>query len=165
MLKAVRKHMLSREYGIFNGEHLIASLNWTHDTIEIGGSVFDLYWFTEKGGVLGRIRYAIEYEGKVMATSEEPQHPRFKLTVGIPGSEYTFKTPSFFTISKFDLFKAGEKIGGIYADNWYQAKITINLPSEIPPPVQMFMFWLVLHVSNSVSSVRMMRIHSYKDRQ
>jgi hypothetical protein len=165
MLKAVRKHLLSREYTILADERPVARslavLNWTRDTLELQGEVYRLYWYSERGGLWGRVRYAMEGKRTLLATSEEPQHPRFRVTARESESEYLLRVPSFFTISKFDVFSRDARIGRIHADNWRQSAMTIDLPADVSFPTQMFMLWLVLHVSNSVSSIQMMSMHSY----
>lgn len=45
--------------------------------------------------------------------------------------------------NQFGLFESGAQIGDISPTSWWGRKVVIDLPGDIPIPVQVFLFWIV----------------------
>lgn len=114
----------------------------------------DMGWFRERGRfVLNRIDYEVfrdgwpfgefvlQSEGKTLARARAGLTRRFTVQTG--GREYHLQASGMFTRS-FELLEAGHPIGHMIPQHPFTRCSTIELPSDLTPPVQIFMIWLVL---------------------
>jgi hypothetical protein len=103
----------------------------------IGGNEYDFY----RQGWLGGL-FLLEDDGTVLAQADKPNAftRRFEVTFGFQTLRLAAQSP--FTRA-FDVYDGDSRIGSIYPDHFFTRKTTIDLPVNIPPPVKVFLFWLV----------------------
>jgi hypothetical protein len=132
-------------------------VGWSFEISEDQGGLVDIdqAWFRERGAFCAD---GVEYK-----VQREPFFGRFALT-GPAGNvtmayKHSLLTRSFTitagsesyglrplnVLSKdFTLLRAGAPVGSIRKRSWFSRTADVDLPQDLPLPVRIFIFWLVL---------------------
>jgi hypothetical protein len=141
MLEAKPKNILSWDFSIFTAGEKIAEL--------------DLSWLREKARfMLGDTVYEIRrdsivqgmfslYSGdQIIAGARKASIFTRSFQVNYEGRSLELKALQIY-FRKFGLFENNTRIGSISPAGWPGRKAIIDLPEELPPAVQLFLFCLV----------------------
>jgi len=112
----------------------IATLDSTSLSLEVPGAQYTV----ERHGAVGP-EYKLKEGETTLATAK--QAPMFnRYTVTCDGTEWDFKAIGI-TAQKFGLYQGEEQFGTISAGGYFSRlkDITIDLPDELPRPVQLFL--------------------------
>ena len=141
MLRAEPKGFFSWDFRVYDASQEIAdiSLDWWTESADvlIAGETCRVY----REGLLGGA-FNFEVRGVGVARAEKPSAFFRRFLVNSDQRRYELKARSPFT-RRFGLYEAGRLVGTIEPAGWFIRKATIDLPDDIPSPVQVFMFWLV----------------------
>ena len=86
--------------------------------------------------------YVLELDGSVLAQAEKPKFLSSQHAITCAGGKrFSLKQP--FLKHGYELLDGGQTVGRIFTEGFWGTTIVIDLPGEIPIPVQAFMFWLV----------------------
>ncbi|MGA3172254.1 MAG: hypothetical protein ABSE62_14710 [Chthoniobacteraceae bacterium] len=125
------------KYEVFAGDSLLATLNETRLTFELGGAEYALL---RKGGVFPS--YDLKCGESVLA--EITQKPLFNdYTLHSDGKEWRLKAIGL-TAQKFGLYQEEKQLGLISNRTWRSKEMTVDLPDDLPQAVQLFMFLLLI---------------------
>jgi hypothetical protein len=142
MLRAIPKGWLSSDYTVFENETAVAEVDLSFLTessdIRIKEGIYKAY---REGWASGA--FVIESAGSILARAEKPSALYRSFIVEYGDRKYTLEAESAL-LRKFILMEEAEKIGSIYPDHAFTSRAMIELPEEIPLPVRIFMFWLVV---------------------
>jgi len=150
MLEAEPKNFHSWDYAIRQGDGKVADL--------------DLALFREKAGFeLGQARYEIRRDSvlggtfslrcgeKTIAAAKKESVFTRSFAVSFEGRELRLAAPSLF-FRKMGLFEHGAPMGSISPKRWFSNAAVIDLGNELPLPVQLFLFCLVVFLWRRAAS-------------
>ena len=142
MLKGVPKGWCSPGYRVLEGNTTIAIVNLSSfreaGDLETEGATYQVY---REGLFSGA--FLLEERGSVLARAEKPSALLRRFEVEYDGNEYLLEAESIMTRT-FVLSAAGIQLGSIYAQHSLTRRSVVDLPEEIPLPVRLFIFWLVM---------------------
>lgn len=142
MFRAIPKNVFSWNFSIWQGDRRIGELDfaWLRERgrLQIADTVFQL---NRQGLWSGD--FTLEHDGAVLARANKPNPFRRYFDLEFEGRAFVLKAFAPITRS-FGLYQGDTPIGTIQPDYWLLWKTTIDLPDEIPVPVQLFAFWLVV---------------------
>lgn len=146
MLIARGKGLFSRTYEVLDGDSVVASLNvssWKEKaTVEAEGKS---YRFEREGAVSGSF-LLLDVE-KVVAYAKKPSALKDRFEITYFSALYALRKPSIWK-SGLELEEHGRVVGAITPVGYFQRKIEIDLPTEMPLVVKVFIFWLALIIWN-----------------
>ena len=154
MLRGVPRSLFSWDFDVLQDGVPIAVIDmaWFRERgeLDIAGQRYEVYRESWMGG-----RFFIESSEGPLASAEKPSALFRSFVVDYDGRRLQLEAASPFT-RRFLVLENDVRIGTIGPDFWLSRKATIDLPQDIPVPVQVFMFWLVLllrrRAANSSSS-------------
>ncbi len=142
MLKVRPKSAFSQRYEILDGRKKLTTVNigWWREAgeFQLGG---EKYKIGRQG--LGSGLFYVEQDGEVLASAEKPSALRNRFTVHHDGTRYELSRRSLLGRA-FDLKRSGTSVGSMTATSAFTRSAKVNLPDELPAPVQVFITWLVL---------------------
>ena len=142
MLRAVPKSWLSSDYRILENDTPIALINsssWREaGELVIQGATCRVY----REGLLSGA-FVLECDGSILARAVKPSAVYRTFQVEHGEKKYTLEAESAW-FRKFVLSEGGKPIGSVYPEHSLTRKAVVDLPEEIPLPVRIFMFWLVM---------------------
>ncbi|MCK4998048.1 MAG: hypothetical protein KAS23_00885 [Anaerohalosphaera sp.] len=152
MLSAVPCSFFSWGFKVYCDSELLAIIDvaWLSEggSFDYQGNTYNL----RKAGFLST-EFSIEENGSVIASASKTAMIRL-FEVDYNNTQYTLRAASPLT-RKFVIECGNEKIGQIAPNVFFARSCSIEIPDDIPIPVQMFMFWLVILMwrrsSNSAS--------------
>jgi hypothetical protein len=113
----------------------------------------DLSWWRDKGelriqGAVYRTHrdgssYVLESSSKVIARAERPRMLFREFVIEHSGHRYTLRAKSAFR-RKFLLFEGESQVGSISAEGFFTRKAAVELPSQLPLVLQVFIIWLAM---------------------
>lgn len=116
-------------------------------TFTVKDVVFEFY----REGLMGD--FVLEFEGTALARADKPSALTRRFVVRVEDQRYVLEAES--TFKRAFLFRnEGEEavLGRIEPKGALTRKATIDLPKELPLPVQAFCFWLVLVLWNRAAA-------------
>lgn len=142
MLEIAPKSMFSSTYEFRTPTHELVAFrasSW-HERAEfdLQGSRYRVYRQSRFKGP-----FLLERDGRVIANAVKPSAFRERFEVDAKGANYTLRKLSAFS-RRFYLFSGEQQIGEIAPVSAFSRRTRIDLPADIPLPVQLFMFWLAL---------------------
>ena len=136
--------------------HGIFSWDFTLSKDGVALAEIDMSWFRERAEVkIGEQTYTVYRESvmqgtfalqsgdQVLAQAQKVGAFTRAFEVNFAGRQLELKALSAWK-RQFGLFENGAQIGHIGPTNWLRRKAVIDLPGDIPLPVQVFLFWLVV---------------------
>ncbi|MEX0892980.1 MAG: hypothetical protein WEB88_12505 [Gemmatimonadota bacterium] len=105
--------------------------------VEIAGATCRLY---REGLTSGA--FVIEYDGVRLASATKPSAFRSAFDVDVRGRRFTLRKLSMWKRG-FGLYEGGVPVGTIEPAKWYSKRSIVNLPTTLPLPARVFIFWLV----------------------
>lgn len=140
MMYAIPKSIFSWGFEVYHDDRLLAVIDtsWLVEggSLDYGGITYQL----QKDGFLSG-SYTLRENDSVIATAQKTPMIRY-FDVDYANQHYIVKAASIFT-RKFVIQQNGNTIGQICPKHPFTRRCTIDMPPEIPVPVQMFKFWLV----------------------
>jgi len=141
MLSATPKSIFSWDYIVSDGGTPIAELDvsWFRErgSFTMAGHQFDVLRTSMLGGT-----FELHAGDLVLASARKPSAFLRSLEVQVEGRCYTLSADQPFTRC-FSLHEGNRQLGTIRPLHWMTRKARIDLPDDINPAVQLFMFWLV----------------------
>jgi hypothetical protein len=142
MLEVHAKNMFSSHYSVLESGQEITSVNirWIREAGEfvLGGKNYMVGRRSRMSGA-----FFVEWEGKTLASAIKPSWLFQRFTISVGEDKYQLRSRSIFTRA-FDLIHNGRTIGSLEAQSWFKRSVRVDLPQELPLPVQVFITWLVL---------------------
>jgi hypothetical protein len=140
MMYAIPKSIFSWGFEVFDDDRLLAIID-TSWLVEGGSLDYDgITYQQQKDGFLSGGFKLLE-DGAVIATAQKAPMMRY-FDIDYANQHYILKAASIFT-RKFIIQQNENTIGQICPKHGFTRKCTIDMPPEIPVPVQLFKFWLV----------------------
>ena len=141
-LKAIPRKWWSWTFSVFNDGREIAELSFAC-LREGGGLRFcdSIYRIYRQGMFSGS--FILETNGQITAYAEKPSVLHRSFTVHHAGKTYILEAESAFR-RKFVLRNADSVTGSISPEKACARDARIDLPTELPLPVRLFMVWLTL---------------------
>ena len=146
MLEATPKHFFSNDYVLRSSGETLAELDvssWRERAeFEIDGVPHRLY---REGLVSGA--FVLERDGGISARAVKPSafRDRFELEWG--SRSYTIRKLSWYG-RRFGIFSDTQQVGGIAPAGAFSRRTVVQLPSDWPAALQVFVFWLALVIWN-----------------
>jgi len=141
MLEAVPKSLFSPDFRMLEDGREVTVLDasaWRERAeIEIAGAACRLY---RRGHMSGA--FVIEYQEVVLASATKPSAFRSAFDVDVRGRRFTLRKPSMWKRG-FGLYEGGVPVGTIEPQKGYSKRSTLDLPTTLPLPARVFIFWLV----------------------
>jgi hypothetical protein len=141
MLEAAPKHLFSNDFVVRSsvGSTTLDISAWRERAeFELGGVPHRLY---REGMLTGA--FVLERAGFVIARAVKHSVFRSSFDVEFNGLHYTLRKPSFFSRG-FGVFVGDRQVGSIAPAGYFTRRTVVDLPSEWPDAVALFVFWLVL---------------------
>jgi hypothetical protein len=142
MLKAKPSSLFSWAYDLYEDEKLIAQMgmSWFKEGgrfVWEGGE----YQLSREGLWSGS--FLLQLDGRTLAeaTKVSPFFRCFDVRVG--ERTLMLKAASVFT-REFHLIANDTLVGSVAPDGFFSRQCTISFPDDLPRPVQVFLFWLVI---------------------
>lgn len=146
MLEAKPVGIFSRDFNIEAEGRRIALLDVSHwkeaGEISIDGQSYRLFRERLMSGA-----FILEKEGQAVARAVKPSAFRSQFDLELEARPYMLKPDSLFKRS-FSVFRNEASVGNIRRAGFFTRRAMIDLPSEWPLPVQVFVFWLVVVIWN-----------------
>ena len=144
MLKAIPQSWFSWNFSISDGAQSVADLrvSWwrEHGQLTVQGQPYRVY----RDGFLGvRGAFILESAGVIVARAEKPSALRRCFHIEYAGRQYTLRATSAFRRA-FHLLDGTNVIGSLTPEGIFTYRTTVDLPDELPLPVQVFMIWLTV---------------------
>ena len=141
MLLANHRSVFSRDFVISRGGAEVAEVEsaWFREQAEllVGGEEFLLCRES-----LFRGTFSLRRGEEVLARAQKTFWLR-AFSVQFAGRSLELKASRFWS-REFGLFENGREIGSIGPTSWFGREYAIELPDDMPQPVQVFLFWLVI---------------------
>jgi hypothetical protein len=142
MLQAAPRGWFSWNFVVSDGEDQIADIRLAM-LREAGELVVQnkSYRVNREGIMSGA--FVLQQDDVELARAEKPSAFHRSFEIGHGGRRYTLGAESAFR-RKFVLKENGHSAGSVYPVNAFTRKCAVDLPSDIPLPVRVFMVWLVI---------------------
>jgi len=146
MLQARPVSAFSRDYHLEADGRTIATLDvsWWKDagTMSIEGTEYSL---SREGLMSGA--FILEEDGRELARATKPSAFRSRFDLEIGDGWFSLARVSAFGRA-YRVVDEEAEVGTIRPAGWLTRRALVDLPSEWPLPVQVFVFWLVLVMWN-----------------
>ena len=146
MLEADPKHFFSNDFVVRSSDRTITSLDvsmWRERAeFELDGVSHRLY---REGFMSGA--FVLERAGFVIARAMKPSAFSSRFEVDIGGRPFTLRKLSVFA-RRFGVFSGEQQVGVIRPVGAFTRRTAVELPSDWPAAVQLFIFWLSLVIWN-----------------
>lgn len=128
-------------YVIRDGEADVAEVQFDHLNRQAELVVGDLTYRAYRKGFWSPI-YVLELDGAVLAQTEKLKFLSLRWIVTCAGGkQYALHQP--LLKNAYELLDGDQAVGRIYREGFWDTQIMIDMPVEVPLPVQVFVFWLV----------------------
>ena len=141
-MQARPSHLFSWDFDLYlEGEFLAGfDMSWLRE-----GGRFTYegreYHLAREGFWSGDFALTVDEGVLALATKESAFTRRFVVRVGT--RELVLEPASLFGRS-FRLVENGSAVGHVLPEHWFARACTLEFPDELPVPVQVFLFWLVV---------------------
>ena len=150
MIEASPKHLLSNDYVLRSGGATLAVLGvsrWRERAeFERDGFTWQLYRES-----MFRGRFVLQRGDDVVARATKPSAFRDRFEVEFGQVAFTLRKVSAFS-RRFGVFVGEQQIGGIAPASFFSRTVIVDLPSDWPAAVHVYVFWLVLLMWNREKS-------------
>lgn len=142
MLTAVPKSFFSWDFNIFEGPREIAGIDmsWWREKGKL--SIQDETYEVSREGLMSGVFTLASHKG-VLARAEKPSAFVRSFDIESQGQLYHLRAASMFR-REFLLFQSSEQVGSISPEGIFTRRASIDLPSELPLPVVVFITWLAV---------------------
>jgi hypothetical protein len=142
MLIAEPHGWFSRTYNLhWDGQFVaridLASFRETAE-VEIVGQRYRLF----REGLLGGA-FVLKKNGRTMARAVKPSWAVRRFEIEWEGRQLELEATSMFSW-RFVLRQGESELGDIRRVGWFRRKAEVDLPSDLPLPIQVFLMWLVM---------------------
>ncbi|MBM4027524.1 MAG: hypothetical protein FJ280_19275 [Planctomycetes bacterium] len=141
-IQARPRHMFSWDFDLYLEGELLAGFDmaWLREggTFTYGGREYHL---TREGLWSGEFLLMSQQQVLARATKESAFVRRFLVRSG--DRALALEPASPFT-RRFQLLENGAVIGSIVPEHWFTRACTLQFPDDLPVPLQVFLFWLVV---------------------
>jgi hypothetical protein len=141
-LKAKPRKWWSWTFSVLDDRREIAELSFgclrEAGALRFSDSIYRIY---RQGRFSGP--FILETNGQITAYAEKPSALHRSFTVHHAGKMYTLEAESAFR-RKFVLRKADSVTGSISPERALARDVQVDLPTDLPMPVRLFMVWLTL---------------------
>jgi len=140
--RAVPRYSFSWDFRIYLGGKLVTTLDMArlresgHFTLE--GTRYKV----SRGGFLGG-DFLLVQAGRMLASATKASAFRRRFIVHLDSRVLTLEAASAFN-RRFRLIERGVVVGGVRPNHIFTRKCSIAFPDNIPAPVKVFLFWLVV---------------------
>lgn len=142
MLRATPNSIFTWDFTIRRDGHLVAEVDPTWFGERARATVAgEPYSLTRECLMEGT--FAMRSAGRVVARARKPSAFSSTFEVELPGRRLELRAASVWGHT-FEVFEGGAPLGRIAPVSWLGREAVIDLPDEIPPHEQVFLFWLVL---------------------
>jgi hypothetical protein len=146
MLEAAPRHFLSNDFVLMSSDRAVALLDvssWRERAeFELEGVSYRLY---REGFMSGA--FVLERAGVVIARATKPSVFRARFELDINGRSFMLRKISAFS-RRFGIFADDRQVGEIRPAGLFTRRVVLELPSDWPTAVQLFVFWLALVIWN-----------------
>jgi endo-1,4-beta-mannosidase len=140
MLQAITKGILSRSFQLEQENQLIGEFDpslWREKAqLELEDGTYELY---REGAYRGD--FLLEKNGKIVARAAKPSAFRGQFEVEVSNRRLVLRKPSIWN-RRFGVFDGEKEIGAIQPLGLLRRRTNIDLPSDWPLAVRIFLFWL-----------------------
>ncbi|MBC7789816.1 MAG: hypothetical protein H7Z74_07705 [Anaerolineae bacterium] len=144
MLEAIPKNIFSTRFQFQQKNELLGELDnsiWREKArVELKDGTYVLY---REGRFSGY--FLIEHNGRLVARASKPSALRNTFEVEVAGRQLVLRQLSIWK-RRFGLFNGDKQIGSIYPLRVVSRHAHIDVPADLPLPIQVFLFWLVFIV-------------------
>ena len=141
MLEAIPTNIFSSNFRLQQNDNLLGEVSasiWRDKArLEIGEGTYELY---REGQFSGD--FVLEHNGNVVARARKPSAFRNQFEVELPNQLLVLRKLSLLK-RRFGLFDGERQLGSIYPLGIFTRRSNIDLPSDWPLPIRVFLFWLV----------------------
>jgi hypothetical protein len=142
MLDAIPHGIFSWDFTVWRNGEAIADIDMSwfreHADVQIGGQTFSVYRESMLKGA-----FALQAGDRILARAWKVSVFARAFEIDFEGRKFELKATSYWT-HHFALSENGIQIGWIGPTSWLGRKSVIDLPEDLPLPVQVFLFWLVV---------------------
>jgi len=144
VLKGRPKGFFSWDFAVSEGDDEIAEVSfaWFRERgeLKVKGEPCAIY----RESLMGD--FCLEWNGEVVARATKTSMWTRRFVVRFEGRELVLEAASIFTRAFVlrDAGEGGDELGRISPAGIFSRKAVIDLPDDVPLPVQVFMFWLVV---------------------
>jgi hypothetical protein len=142
MLYAIPRHLFSWDFTVLRDGAVLAEVDqaWFGEWAEvtIGGQA---YAVSRESILQGT--FSLRCGDQVLARAQKAGVFSRAFAVDLPDRGLELKALSVWG-RRFGLFEDGQQLGSIGPTAWLGRRAEIDLPGDIPLPVQVFLFWLVV---------------------
>jgi hypothetical protein len=144
MLEAVPNNFFSSNFRLEEEGRLLgevsASLWRDKATLEIQDGTYQFY---REGQFSGD--FVLEHNGNILARASKPSAFRNRFDVELPNRRLVLRKVAAFR-RRLGLFDGEKPIGSVYPLGIFTRRSNIDLPSDWPLPIRVFVFWLAFIV-------------------
>jgi hypothetical protein len=141
MLEAIPKNIFSTRFRFQQENQLLGELDnsvWREKArVELKDGI---YLLSREGAFSGY--FLIEHNGRLLARASKPSALKNNFEVELKGRSFVLRQLSIWK-RRFGLFDGDKQIGTIYPLSSFSRRTNIDLPSDWPLPIRVFLFWLV----------------------
>jgi hypothetical protein len=154
MLDATPHHVFSWDFTVSRGGRPVAEvdMSWFRERaeVDIGGRAYQV----QRESIIDST-FSLSSGGEVLARAQKLSVFTRTFEVTVAGRRFELRALSAFRRG-FGLFQQRREVGRVMPVSWLGRKASIELPDDLPLPVQVFVFWLVIvlwrRAANSSSS-------------
>jgi hypothetical protein len=142
MLHATPRGLFTWGFTVHQGGDPVAEIDpsWLGESAEIrvGGQTYSAYRESMLAGT-----FVLQSGGRTVARARKVSAFVRAFDIDLAGRPLELMAASVWR-REFGLFESGAQVGRISPVGWFGRRAVIDLPSDIPLPAQLFLFWLVL---------------------
>jgi hypothetical protein len=140
MLEAIPTNIFASNFRLLQNDNLLGEIDasiWRDRAVlEIGEGTYQLY---REGQFSGD--FVLEHNGNVVARARKPSVFRNQFEVELPNQLLVLRKLSPMT-RRFGLFDGERQLGSVYPLGIFTRRSNIDLPSDWPLAIRVFVFWL-----------------------
>ncbi len=140
MLEAIPTNIFASNFRLQQNDNLLGEIDasiWRDRAVlEIGEGTYQLY---REGQFSGD--FVLEHNGNVVARARKPSVFRNQFEVELPNQLLVLRKLSPMT-RRFGLFDGERQLGSVYPLGIFTRRSNIDLPSDWPLAIRVFVFWL-----------------------
>ncbi len=88
--------------------------------------------------------YVLSADGRTVATAERPTPFHHRFTIRSDGLTLVLERPRLFSRRLIVTDASGREVGAIVPAGWFTRRCRLEFALEVPPPIRLFLFTLVL---------------------
>jgi hypothetical protein len=140
MLEAVPSNIFSSTFRLEEQGRLLGEVNaslWRDKArLEIQDGTYEFFREGQCGG-----DFVLEHNGNILARASKPSAFKNRFEVELPNRHLIFRKKAVLSRS-FALFDGEKQVGSVYPVGIFTRRSNIDLPSDWPLPLRVFVFWL-----------------------